>query len=100
MKDFKFHHYSLLMHLILYYNIGYISGDFIDQTSDEFGELPMQLWTRIWHKDFYYSNALVFFNLFSSIIMRMVDHAFFRAPNVLRTFLRPAFLDEKNRIGK
>ena len=43
MNDLKFHHYSLLMHLILYYNIGYISGDFIDQTFDEYGELPMQL---------------------------------------------------------
>ena len=41
MNDFKIHHYALLMHLILYCNIGYISGDFIDQTSDEYGELPM-----------------------------------------------------------
>ena len=48
MKNFKFYHYSLLMHLILYKNIGYISQDFFDQTSDEFGELPVQLWTRIW----------------------------------------------------
>ena len=76
MKDFKFHHYSLMMHLILYNNIGYVSGDLIDQTSDEFGELPMQLWTRVWHKDFYYTSALVFFNLFSYVIMRMVDHTF------------------------
>ena len=82
MKDFKFHHYSLMMHLILYKNIGYISYEFIDQTFDEFGELPVQLWTRAWHKDFYYSSALVFFNLFSYVIMRMVDHAFFRAPMV------------------
>lgn len=35
--NFKFHHYSLLMHLILYKNIGYLSQDFIDQTSNEFG---------------------------------------------------------------
>ena len=35
--NFKFHHYSLLMHLILYKNIGYINQDFIDHTSDEFG---------------------------------------------------------------
>ena len=30
LKDFTFPHYSLLMHLILYKNIGYISSDFID----------------------------------------------------------------------
>jgi hypothetical protein len=30
MKNFKFHHYSLLMHLILYRNTRYISPDFID----------------------------------------------------------------------
>ena len=58
----------------------------------------MQLWTHIWHKDFYYPNALVFFNLFNFIIMRMVEHTFFRAPNVLRPQLRHAFLDEKNRL--
>ena len=60
MKDFKFHHYSLLMYLILYKNIGYISQDFVDQTSNEFGELPVQLWTQIWDKNFHYSNAIVF----------------------------------------
>ena len=86
------------MHLILYYNIGYISGDFIDQTLDEYGKLPVQLWTHIWHKNFYYSNALLFFNLFSFVIMRMVDHTFFRAPNVLRPLLRPSFLDDKVKL--
>ena len=45
--NFKFHLYSLIMHLILYKNICYISKDFINQTSDEFGELPIQLWTRV-----------------------------------------------------
>lgn len=38
LKNFKFHHYSLLMPLILFYNIGYVIPDFIDQTSDEFCE--------------------------------------------------------------
>ena len=58
----------------------------------------MQFWTHIWHKYFYYSNALMFFNFFSSVIMRMVDHTFFRAPNVLRPLLRPSFLDDKNKL--
>lgn len=98
MGNFRFHQYSLLMHLILYKDIGYISQDFIDQTLDEFGELPMKLWTLIWDKNFHYTNALVFSNLFSSVIMRMVDHTFFRAPNVLKTLLRPSFLDEKTKL--
>ena len=98
MKDFKFHHYSLLMHLILYKNISYISQDFIDEASDEFGDLPMQIWTHNCDKNFYYSNAIVFFNFFSSVIMRMVDHTFFRAPNVLKILLRPSFLDEKTKL--
>ena len=42
-KDFKFHHYSLLMHLILYKNVGYISPNFIDHTSNANGELAVQL---------------------------------------------------------
>ena len=41
--NFRFHHYSLLMNLILYINVGYINKDLIDQTSDEFGELPVLL---------------------------------------------------------
>lgn len=98
LKSFKFHHYSLLMHLILFYNIGYISPDFIDQTFDEFGELPVQRWTRIWDKNFFYSNVFIFFNSFNSTIMRQLDHAFFRAPNVLKTFLRPLFLEEKTKL--
>ena len=41
MREFTFSYYSLLMHLILYKNMGYISSDFIDQTSDVNGDLPM-----------------------------------------------------------
>ena len=45
MKDFKFYHYSLLMHLILYKNARYISPDYIDHTSNENEEFLVQLWT-------------------------------------------------------
>ena len=41
MKNFNFPYYSLLMHLILYKNVGYISLDFMDQTLDLEGELPV-----------------------------------------------------------
>ena len=41
MREFTFPYYSLLMHLILYKNMGYISSNFIDQTSDLNGDLPM-----------------------------------------------------------
>ena len=30
--------------------------------------------------------------------MRMVDHTFFRAPSVLKTLLRPSFLNEKMKL--
>ena len=30
--------------------------------------------------------------------MRMLDHTFFRAPSILKTFLRPYFLDEKLKL--
>ena len=45
LKDFKFHHYSLLMHLILYKNVSYVSSNFIDHTSDTNGVIPIQRWT-------------------------------------------------------
>ncbi len=45
--SFKFHHYSLLMHLILYKNIGYVSQDFIDDTSNVNGDFFIQLWTWV-----------------------------------------------------
>ena len=41
MREFTFPYYSLLMHLILYRNVGYISPDFIDQTFDLNGALPI-----------------------------------------------------------
>lgn len=37
MKNFFFPHYSFLMHLILYRNVGYFSSDFINHTSDANG---------------------------------------------------------------
>ena len=44
MKNFYFLYYSVLMHLILYNNMGYFSLDFIDHTSHDNRELPIQLW--------------------------------------------------------
>ena len=41
MREFTFPYYSLLMHLILYRNVEYISSDFIDQTFDLDGAFPM-----------------------------------------------------------
>lgn len=37
-ENFKFYYYLLLMHLILYKNVGYFSTNFIDQTSNLEGE--------------------------------------------------------------
>lgn len=58
----------------------------------------MQLWTLIWDNKFHYLTAIVFFNLFSSMITRMVDHTFFRALDVLKILLRSSFLDEKMKL--
>jgi hypothetical protein len=41
MKEWKFLHYSLLMHLILFRNVAYIDNKFIDQTEDVKGPLPI-----------------------------------------------------------
>ena len=73
MKDFKFHHYSQLMHLILYKNVGYISPDFIDHTAGANGKLLVQLWTRVWDSSYHFFDYVSFFNNFSTIIMKMLD---------------------------
>lgn len=85
MGNFKFHHYSLLMHLILYKNVGYISPYFIDHTSDANGDLPVQLWTWVWDSYYHYSNSISFFNNFSAVIMKMLDSGYFRAPEILKS---------------
>ena len=41
MRNIIFPYYSLLMHLILYKNVGYISPDFIDQNLDLEGDFPV-----------------------------------------------------------
>ena len=60
MREFRFPYYSLLMHLILYKNVGYISPDFIDQTSDLEGELHVQLWTWVWDSNYHFSDVVSF----------------------------------------
>lgn len=92
MEKFSFHHYSLLMHLILYKNVGYISPDFIDHITNVDGELPVQLWTWVWDTSYHYFDCASFFNNFSTIIMKMLDLGYFRAPKVLKSLLRPTLL--------
>lgn len=98
LREFRFPYYSLLMHLILYKNVGYISPDFIDQTSDLEGQLPMQLWTRVWDSNYHFSDAVSFFNNFSAVIMKMLDPGYFRAPEILKGLLRPNLLPVEKRI--
>ena len=43
--NFRFFHYLLLMHIIIYKNIGHVSLDFIEATEENGENLPMQLWT-------------------------------------------------------
>ena len=60
MRNFIFPYYSMLMHLILYKNVGYISPDFIDQTSELEGTFPVQLWTWVWDNNYHFSDAVSF----------------------------------------
>ena len=98
MGNFKFHHYSLLMHLILCKNVGYISPNFIDQTSNANGELPVQLLTYLWDSSYHYSDFVSFFNNFISIIMKMLDPSYFKALEKLKSILRLALLPESKRL--
>ena len=98
MKEFTFPYYSLLMHLILYRNVGYISPDFIEQNSDMYGAMPVQLWTRVWDSSFHSSDSISFFNNFNSVIMKMLDPGYFKAPEILKSLLRPSLLPEGKRL--
>ena len=64
MQNFKFHQYSFLMHLVLFYNREIVGPHFVKATN-EFGvPLPMQLWTRCWNHFFPYPNFMMFHNEF------------------------------------
>lgn len=89
MKEWKFLHYSILMHLILFRNVTYIDKKFIDQTEDVNGPLLVQLWTRVWDKNFPFSSSVMFFNYFSHVITGMLDKKLHRAPDILKFILRP-----------
>ena len=43
MRNFKFHHYSISTHIILYKNIGHINFDFIEGTKENGESFPVQL---------------------------------------------------------
>ena len=61
MREFTFPYYSLLMHLILYRNVGYISPDFIEQTSNLDGAFSVQLWTQVWDSSYHLFDSVSFF---------------------------------------
>lgn len=46
--NFKFLHYSLLMHLILFYNVGHVDSSFVEALDNFREALPVQRWTRLW----------------------------------------------------
>ncbi len=97
LKYFTFHHYSLLMHLILYKNVGYIRSNFIDHASDANQVLPIQKWTQVWDGNYHFFDSSSFFNNFSVVIIKMLDLGYFMEPKILKSLLRFSLLP-KNKI--
>ena len=64
--NFKLHHYLLLIHIILYKNIGPISLDFIEGKEENGEKLPVQLWTKVWKRLYPCSNVVAFYNNYFS----------------------------------
>ena len=46
--NFKFLHYSLLMHLILFYNVCHVDSSFIEALDNFREAFLVQRWTRLW----------------------------------------------------
>lgn len=56
--NFGFFHYSLLMHIILYKNIGHIILDFIEATEEDGEKFAVQMWTHFLKRFCPYASAI------------------------------------------
>lgn len=92
--NFKFLHYSLLMHLVLFYNMGHVDSIFI-KALDNFGEaLPIQRWTRLWQRFYSFSNSLSLYNDFVATIHRMLGSKLERLPRLIRKIFIPTMCSD------
>ena len=89
LRNFKFHEYSFLMHLILFYNKEHV-GHYLLEAIEEFRvQLLVQLWTWFWHYFYPFSNFLFFYNDFSCPIMKRLGAIVERVPRTIRKMLKP-----------
>ena len=89
-QNFKFHHYSFLMHMIFFYNKKFVGPHFVEAI-DEFGvPLPVQLWTRCWNRFYPYPNSIMFYNEFVHPILSRLGVVVERVPRSLRKLLKPS----------
>lgn len=47
LENFKFHHYSLIMHLIMFKNVDMFDQSFFESTQEWGERLPVQRWKRV-----------------------------------------------------
>ena len=97
-RNFKFYDYSLLMHLILYKNIGYLSTYFIDQTLDLDGDLLVQIWTQVLDRHYPYSSFVSFLNNLSSVVMKMLGAQHNRIIEIICRMLWPIYLKNGTKL--
>ena len=89
LQNFKFHQYSLLIHLILYQNFGHISTNFIEGMEEFEENLLVQWWTTLWHYFYPYSSSLAFYNDFANLIMNMLGSVVERFLRIVRKLVKP-----------
>ena len=98
MGNFRFFHYSLLMHIILFKNIGHISPDFIEATEENGETLLVQLWTCFWQKIYLYASTIAFYNDYVFPIMNMLMDIDERVPRGVRMLIRPSTYPNEDKV--
>ena len=96
MKNFNFHQYSILMHLILFYNKEHVGFQFLEATDEFEVPLPIQIWSRCWNHFFPYSNSILFYNEFVCPIMMKLGVVVERVPRSIRKLLKPRKFHDDN----
>lgn len=89
LKDFKFHHYSLIMHLILSKNSDIFDQNFFESTQEWGERFLVQRWTWVWQMYYPYSNVISFYNDFFHRVLKTIGCIIERVPRNVRNVVRP-----------
>lgn len=93
LSDTSFRHYSVLMHMVLYFGCerGMWSEELKIQQFDHEGQpLPIQLWMSIWDSRFARAKYAYFQEYFVKVIFRMFNHSCGHSLSIkIKIFLRP-----------